>query len=47
MLCPQCQSEHIRKNGKNRQGKQKYMCADCGRQFINDYEAYLGYSDRF
>ena len=26
MHCPECKSEHIRKNGKNRQGKQNYIC---------------------
>ncbi len=47
MQCPECKSEHIRKNGKNRQGKQNYVCAKCDRQFITDYEAYLGYSEDF
>ncbi len=47
MQCPECQSGHIRKNGKNRQGKQNYICADCHRQFIDSYEAHRGYSDDF
>ncbi|WP_420371223.1 transposase-like zinc-binding domain-containing protein, partial [Fischerella thermalis] len=29
MQCPRCDSNHIRKNGKQR-GKQNYICADCG-----------------
>jgi transposase-like protein len=47
MQCPECQSEHIRKNGKNRQGKQKSICVRCSRQFIDRYDAYYGYSDEF
>ena len=47
MQCPECKSEHIRKNGKNRQVKQNYIGADCHRQFIDSYEAHQGYSDDF
>ena len=47
MQCPECQSEHIRKDGKNRQGKQNYICADCHRQFIEGYESHRGYGDDF
>lgn len=43
MECPRCNSYHIRKNGKQR-GKQNYICADCGRQFI-EYHNQKGYSD--
>ncbi len=43
MECPRCKSHHIRKNGKQR-GKQNYICADCGRQFI-EYHNQKGYSD--
>ena len=46
MQCPECQSEHIRKNGINKQRKQNYICADCSRQFIDDYLAHQGYSDQ-
>ena len=46
MECPECRSQQIRKNGRNK-GKQNYICADCGRQFIADYNAYQGYSDEF
>ncbi|MBE9169531.1 IS1 family transposase, partial [Pleurocapsales cyanobacterium LEGE 06147] len=28
MQCPECKSKHIRKNGKNRQGKQNYICVN-------------------
>ncbi|MGD1899283.1 MAG: IS1 family transposase, partial [Phormidesmis sp.] len=31
MQCPECQSTHIRKNGKKK-GKQNHICAECGRQ---------------
>ena len=47
MKCPECNSKHIRKNGKNKQHKQKYICVDCSRQFILDYEPHKGYSDEF
>ena len=40
MQCPDCKSEQIRKNGKNRQGKQNYICVNCSRQFIENYEAH-------
>ncbi|NEP40756.1 MAG: IS1 family transposase, partial [Okeania sp. SIO2H7] len=32
MDCPDCQSHKVVKNG-HRQGKQSYLCRDCGRQF--------------
>ena len=44
MQCPECNLTHIRKNGKNK-GKQNHICVDCGRQFIDCYEATQGYSD--
>jgi IS1 family transposase/transposase-like protein len=45
MQCPECKSNHIRKNGINRQGKQNYICVDCSRQFIDNYQSESGYSD--
>lgn len=45
MQCPECQSTHIRKNGK-RKGKQSHICVNCGRQFIEHYEPPQGYSDK-
>ena len=44
MQCPECQSTHIRRNGK-RKGKQNHICVDCGRQFIDDYDPAKGYSE--
>jgi transposase-like protein len=44
MQCPECNSNHIRKNGIKK-GKQNHLCVDCGRQFIDKYEEYRGYSD--
>jgi insertion element IS1 protein InsB len=41
--CPECHSTHIRKNGKRR-SKQNYICAECNRQFLDDYTV-RGYSD--
>ena len=47
MQCPECKSQKIRKNGKNRHKKQMYRCVNCHRQFITDYEPHKGYSDEF
>jgi transposase-like protein len=44
MQCPECKSDHIRKNGINRQGKQNYICVHCSRQFIDNYQSEHGYS---
>lgn len=44
MQCPDCGSNHIRKNGKMR-GKQNHICVDCHRQFIDVYSAPQGYSN--
>ena len=44
MQCPECDSNHIRKNGIKK-GKQNHLCVDCGRQFIDKYEEHRGYSD--
>ena len=46
MQCPECKSTHIHKNG-NKKGKQNYICVECGRQFIDCYQPYRGYSDKF
>ena len=46
MNCPECKSTKIQKNGKKR-GKQNYLCVQCGRQFITEYNQYQGYSDEF
>ena len=44
MECPECQSTHIRKNGKRR-GKQNHICVNCGRQFVENPQQQRGYSD--
>lgn len=36
MQCPQCASEQIVKNGSIHNGKPKYMCKECRRQFVAD-----------
>lgn len=46
MQCPECKSTHIQKNGLNK-GKQNYICANCARQFITDYNSHKGYDDEF
>jgi transposase, IS6 family len=34
-LCPHCQRQQIRKNGRDRRGAQVYRCVDCGCSFTN------------
>src|SRR5690606_19588735 len=34
IVCPKCGSCHIKKNGTTAQGKQRYRCKWCGRQFL-------------
>ncbi len=45
ITCPVCSSLNIKKNGINKQRKQRYRCKICGRQFIlkYSYRAYLLY----
>lgn len=38
MFCPTCGSEHIVKNGHIHNGKQKYACKNCGKQFVENPE---------
>ena len=34
--CPSCGSDNWIKNGSIHNGKQKYQCKDCGRQFVDN-----------
>jgi transposase-like protein len=34
VICPQCSSCETAKNGHIHNGKQRYKCHDCGRQFV-------------
>jgi transposase-like protein/AcrR family transcriptional regulator len=36
MVCPACQGDRVAKNGRQ-QGKQRYVCRGCGRQFLDRY----------
>ena len=36
MNCPKCNSLNIVKNGSIHNGKQKFQCKDCGRQFVEN-----------
>jgi len=36
MKCPRCQSENIIRNGSIHNGKQKYECKECRRQFVEN-----------
>ena len=33
-VCPVCGSQHLIKNGSAHNGKPKYQCKSCGRQFV-------------
>ncbi len=32
--CPKCSSEQTVKNGRIHNGKQRFLCHECGRQFV-------------
>ena len=32
--CPDCASQHTVKNGRIHTGKQRFLCRNCGRQFV-------------
>ena len=36
MKCPRCGSDNIVRNGKIHNGKQRFLCKECGRQFIEN-----------
>lgn len=36
LICPNCESQSIKKNGHTHHGKQNYKCNDCGRQFVEN-----------
>ena len=36
MICPECDSEHIVRNGVKENGKQNHLCRICNRQFIEN-----------
>jgi transposase-like protein len=36
MKCPDCEQQKIIKNGKIHNGKQRYKCKNCGRQFVEN-----------
>ena len=36
MICPECDSEHIVKNGVRKNGKQNHLCRLCDRQFVEN-----------
>ena len=38
MLCPECGSADTRRNGSVHNGKKKFMCRDCGRQYVENRE---------
>ena len=34
--CPQCNTDQIVKNGHIHNGKQRFKCCECGRQFVEN-----------
>ena len=32
-MCPICGGTHVQRNGKRKNGSQKYICRDCGKTF--------------
>jgi hypothetical protein len=38
MKCPKCESTQLRKNGRSN-GKQRYLCKVCGRQFLQPWSS--------
>jgi transposase-like protein len=36
MNCPKCQSTYIIKYGHTHYGKPRFLCQDCGRQFVEN-----------
>ncbi|MUG98367.1 hypothetical protein F7734_41110 [Scytonema sp. UIC 10036] len=34
--CPKCASQNIVKNGHIHNGKERFKCSDCGRQFVEN-----------
>lgn len=36
LICPQCQAHTVVKNGHIHNGKQRFKCRSCGRQFIDN-----------
>ena len=37
-ICPSCSSEKIVKNGRIHNGKQRFKCNECNRQFVENPE---------
>jgi formate dehydrogenase maturation protein FdhE len=37
-LCPQCQSSSLKKDGKTKEGKQRYECKVCKKRFVERAE---------
>lgn len=36
MKCPECNKNNVVKNGRIHNGKKRYLCRRCGRQFIRN-----------
>lgn len=34
--CPKCESSKVVKNGHIHNGKQRFLCCECGRQFVEN-----------
>ncbi len=38
--CPRCKGSDVIKNGKSRQGRQRFLCVGCGKSFLVEYSGY-------
>lgn len=45
-ICPSCSSEKIVKNGHIHNGKQRFKCHECGRQFVENPQKIVIAQDR-
>jgi len=42
VCCPRCRGQNIKRNGKSGNNKQKCLCKDYGRQFVDDHNSTSG-----
>ena len=47
MICPKCHSSTVVKNGNIHNGKPKFSCKDCGRQFVEKPENTIPQDKKF
>lgn len=40
--CPDCGNSNPYSGGKGKKGEQRWVCRNCGRQYMNEVEKYFG-----